>query len=957
MSITRRAFLRGAGATSLTLALGRLGPLAGGGLASAAEPSDTALGSAVPTYQSFEDIYRKRWTWDRIAKGTHYVNCWYQRGCNWNVYVKDGMVFREEQVASYPRTNADVPDYNPRGCQKGACYSQRMYQADRLKYPLKRVGERGQGKWKRVSWDEALTDISDSMIDVLEKEGPGAIYWDLGTAATNGCHGLGLFRTTHLLDTPFLDMNAEIGDHHPGSAVTCGKIGFASSADDWFYSEVILIWGGNPLYTQIPNAHFFTEARYHGSELVIVAPDYSPSAMHADLWVPVHIGTDAAFGLSLAQVIVEEKLYDASFVREQTDLPLLVRKDTRRFLRQSDVEPGGADDVFYLWDQATQRVREAPRTSLALEGTEPALEGDFEVATPGGKVAVTPVFALLRQRLADYVPEKAAATTGTPPEMLRKLARRIARARSATILTQSNFSKFYHGLEMERCQILVLALCGHFGKKGSGMNGFPWLTIDASEVFGVLPAMPPKLGMLALGVENAPGLLKSKWEGETTEMFLYEAARKEYAKGGFVSSVLFFYLYGGLKELYGDTRGWDPHLKRNIDSYVHEAIDKGWQIGGRTPPRILVEEGGNILRRVRGYPQLIEHLLPRLDRLVTIDWRMSTTGMHSDYVLPASGYYEKDDITWATPIAPFAHPTTRAVDPLGECKNEWEFHCLLLKKIQQRAIERGLTTFRDRAGAERRLDQIYDDFTFGGRYGENDNEALLGQMVELSTNLGGASWEQLKQEGAIRYTGIGMGVASVGNATDIEPDQTITANTWHVEQKMPWPTLTRRMQFYIDHELYFELGEELPVHKDLPPIGGDYPLKMTGGHTRWSIHTMWRADERMLRLQRGEPVIYMNAGDAKSRGIADGDRVRVHNDVGAFEIQAKTSPSVRPGQVITYHAWEPHQFAKWRSHQVLIPSPINPIQLAGGYYQLQPLPIACEPGQNDRGTRVEVEKA
>ena len=164
------------------------------------------------------------------------------------------------------------------------------------------------------------------------------------------------------------------------------------------------------------------------------------------------------------------------------------------------------------------------------------------------------------------------------------------------------------------------------------------------------------------------------------------------------------------------------------------------------------------------------------------------------------------------------------------------------------------------------------------------------------------------------------------------------------------------MQFYIDHDLYFELGEELPVHKENPPTGGNYPLQMTGGHTRWSIHTMWRSDPRLLRLQRGEPVMYLSVQDARARGIQDGERIRARNDIGRFEIEAKISPSVRPGQVIVYHAWEPFQYAGHRSHQVAIPSPINPIQLAGGYFHLRPMPIANEPGQNDRGTRLEVEK-
>jgi nitrate reductase alpha subunit len=164
------------------------------------------------------------------------------------------------------------------------------------------------------------------------------------------------------------------------------------------------------------------------------------------------------------------------------------------------------------------------------------------------------------------------------------------------------------------------------------------------------------------------------------------------------------------------------------------------------------------------------------------------------------------------------------------------------------------------------------------------------------------------------------------------------------------------MQFYIDHERFVELGEVLPVHKDNPAIGGDYPLRMTGGHARWSIHTSWRDSATLLRLQRGEPLIIMGVKDAEARGITDDDDVRVHNDTGTFDLKAKISPAVRRGQVIVYHGWEPFQFKGGRSHQQAIASPINPIQLVGGYYHLQPMMIMGEPGQSDRGTRVDVER-
>jgi anaerobic selenocysteine-containing dehydrogenase len=153
------------------------------------------------------------------------------------------------------------------------------------------------------------------------------------------------------------------------------------------------------------------------------------------------------------------------------------------------------------------------------------------------------------------------------------------------------------------------------------------------------------------------------------------------------------------------------------------------------------------------------------------------------------------------------------------------------------------------------------------------------------------------------------------------------------------------------------MGEELPVHKDPPAAGGHYPLQLTGGHTRWSIHSAWRDDKLMLQQQRGQPVMYMSREDAAARGVADGERVRVFNDLAAFEVMAKVAPAIRPGQLILYHAWENFQFPGGKGFQNLIPTPLNPVELSGGQFHLRPMSICMQPSHTDRDTRVEVERA
>jgi len=762
--LTRRGFLIGAGVVGVSLSLCQLRRRSGSpkGPPAASVPPQTVV--ELPEFGDWRDLYRQRWTWDKIAKGTHAVNCWYQRGCNWDVYVKEGLVFREEQSAIYEAVNDEVPDFNPRGCQKGACYSARMYDASRVRHPMKRVGRRGEGKWKRISWQEGLREIADRTIDVLAEDGPGAITWDPGTANSNGCNGLGVHRTGFVLDSPILNVNCEVGDHNPGAMVTAGKISFCSSADDLMYSDLILIWGGNPTFTQIPNAHFINEARYNGAEVVAITPDYSASAIHADEWLPVEPGTDAALGLAMAQVIVEEELYDASFLLEQTDFPLLVRADTQRFLRKADLEEGGEEDRFYVFDERSGAIRETNGKSLAIDGFEPALEGEYEVDTRSGRVKVATVFERFRKHLASYTPEATERITGTNASRVRDLARRIARARAATFLPQASFSKYYHGVEMQRAQILVLTLCGQIGKKGSGINGFPSMSADGISTPVVSSGkLSPKLGSLLLVARMAPTFLKQRLAGLTDEMILYEFVREAERGGGHLSGVLFHYFHGGLKDLFGASAKWDPSMKRPLSAYLAEAIEKGWQI----PPsekrqRIFFSCGGNVFRRTRGANRLIDHFLPKLDLMVALDWRMTNTVQYSDYVFPAAGWYEKNDITWATPLAPFAHVTTRAVEPFAESKSDWEFHCLFLKEVQRRAKERGILTFRDRVGEERRLDQVYDMLTFSRRFTEENEEALVEELISMTTNLNGISWPELKAKGFERYSELGNNFVNIG---------------------------------------------------------------------------------------------------------------------------------------------------------------------------------------------------
>ncbi|UCD85522.1 MAG: molybdopterin-dependent oxidoreductase, partial [Deltaproteobacteria bacterium] len=317
---TRREFLRGTGVSIAALSLSRLTFLTTGGRAYGAEAGPEVMKGY--EYREWEEIYREKWQWDKVTKGTHLVDC-YPGSCSWNVYAKDGVVWREEQAANYPVVDPRAPDWNPRGCQKGCSYSNQMYNPERLKYPIRRVGNRGEGKWKRISWDEALTEIADKALDAIKEAGPESIIYEPGPGQGGYIHWMGYYIPWMLLGATNLDLDATIGDFNRGVYESFGKFQFMDSVDGWFWGDLLIIWHMNPVYTRIPSYHFISEARYNGAQVITVAPDYSPSAIHADEWIPVNYGSDAALCLAVAKILVDEKLYKADFIKEQTDLAFL----------------------------------------------------------------------------------------------------------------------------------------------------------------------------------------------------------------------------------------------------------------------------------------------------------------------------------------------------------------------------------------------------------------------------------------------------------------------------------------------------------------------------------------------------------------------------------------------------------------------------------------------------------
>jgi len=878
---TRRQFLKVTGVTTLALSLDSLGFL--GGVAHATEKVFQKW-----EYKNWESLHRDEWNWDSITYGTHLVDC-YPGNCLWHIYTKDGIVWREEQAGKYPVIDATGPDWNPRGCQKGCSYSNMMYNPDRVKYPMKRVGERGSGKWKRITWDEAIDEACNHLLDAIQKEGPESIVFEPGPGNGGWIHLLAGFRFFSGIGATEMDVNSTIGDFNKGVYETFGKFQFCESCDAWFFGKLILIWHMNPVYTRIPSYHFIAEARYNGSEVVTIAPDYSPSAVHADEWIPVEMGTDAAFGLGVAQELISRGTYDKKFLKEQTDFALLVRSDTKRFLRQADMEGKGREDQFYFWDTATNAPVLAPRGTLTLP-CDPALEGKYTVTLDdGSRVEVRPVFDIHKETLnSEYTPEQASKMCHVPSETIRRLADKAWKARGhVQILVGWNSSKYYHGDLMERAMCLLLALTGSVGNKGSGIRGWNESLFDGATAM-MIRERRGLTSLMQFGEAKLDQFLLRRKDPDITDEILQRELERDANRRhmGMVPPAFLYYYHSKYRDAWDKDKWHCPTMKRSFGEYMNEAVKSGWWDGYIRPapdqkPQVYFFLGTSPARKNRGWWKNIHSSLwDKYEFIFTIETRWSTTALMADMVMPGAGFYEKTDTRFPTPHVPWLTLTEAAVSPVGEAREEWGVFKEMSEKMAELAEKRNFTKYKGHNGTKIDLAKLVQRQTLD----RNSGDETLDDALKLSVMMGslpeGTGLETLRKDGIIRFTGIGkLDVIAMHLATDIKPDEPIVPLTYHAgPKKIPYPTYNRRISFYIDHPWFIEAGEQLPVHKDNPKMGGDYPLRMTSGHQRWSIHSIWITDDTLAKTHQGRPFMFMNT---------PGPPVHVHEPRGREEARHK----------------------------------------------------------------------
>ena len=378
-----------------------------------------------------EEFYRERWRHDREVRSTHGVNC--TGSCSWKVYVKDGIITWETQQTDYPSVGPDSPEYEPRGCPRGASFSWYTYSPARVRYPYVRgpllemwreararlgdpvlawaeitgdpertaryKGARGKGGFVRSDWEEVSELIAAAHVHTVKAYGPDRVVGFSPIPAMSMVSYSAGTRFLSMIGGTILSFYDWYADMPIASPQVFGDQTDVPESGDWWNSAYLIIWGTNLPITRTPDAHFMTEARYRGQKVVVVSPDYSDHTKFADDWLPCAPGTDAALAMAMGHVVLSEFFRDrqvpyfTDYVKTYTDLPFLVTLREHaggwvpdRFLTSADLEGGGSAHQTVLLDSATgepvlpngtlaSRYSEAGkgRWNLDLGGVDPVL--------------------------------------------------------------------------------------------------------------------------------------------------------------------------------------------------------------------------------------------------------------------------------------------------------------------------------------------------------------------------------------------------------------------------------------------------------------------------------------------------------------------------------------------------------------------------------------------------------
>ena len=741
--MTRRNFLK------TTAAVGAVGLAGAGGMA-------TTNGWFAPAEAHAESN-------ERVGYLCHQFHC--LPCCNLKCTVRDGRLALIEP-------NDAVEESDRRICLRGISEIQHVYAADRIQTPMKRVGERGEGKFVQISWDEAIKTIADAIKESQEKYGEDSFFFRKSTEAEEG-QGFAFFpKLVHAHSGGRWGLDRGQAN---GFDAGLGRFAFSpkNSSSEWKKASTLVFLGDNILESGMTWSKYLFDAKEAGTKIITIDPRFSPTASKSHQWIPVKPGTDAAFILATTNVVLANNWVDEDFMKSYTGFPFLVDTATGALLGRTEEQLDASTKktkqvkIPMVWDASSNTAKD-----FNAEGVAPELEGTWTYE--GSEVSTA--YTLTKKHYLEYTVDWASEICGIGADVIEGFARDYATNGPAFIAFGLGGPDKYTNADVLGHALLVLTgITGNIGREGRGTG---W--------YGAGGAVHSADGLTSWKLPEEFGYAKN-------DMSMYDM----------------------------------PYEENN----VHVALTFG---------DAFTLESGNANKML--------DWVKSLDFFAICDIYHSSAVDYADIVLPACTKFEcEEDVKSLRDVKGYLSLATKVIDPLFESKTDLQIERLL-------AAQWGLEDY---------LPKTYEELA---RF----------MLSKPKGNMEGFTYEKLlENQGVLKYQ------------TDAP----------FPKAKTSWSTDTKRLEPYYEKQV--AVGQALPTYETPNEAyeGNEahkrFPLVFMQGKSRFRIHAYYSASS-WLQEYFG-PVVNISPNDAASRGIENGDDVRVSNDRGSFVARAAVNNAIMDG--------------------------------------------------------------
>lgn len=758
--------------------------------------------------------------------------------CGVLAHVKHGRVVKLEG-------NPQDPMSRGRMCAKGLSGIQALYNPNRNKYPLERVGERGSGKWRRITWDEALTKIGTHLMETKENYGAEAVFCSTGGGGNPEIWSIARF--CNIFGTPNWFEPGCAQCYLPrvlGYTMMYGGVDPSiadSNALELYYDtdiKCLVLWGTDPSYScPSSGGRAVNELRSKGVKTIVVDPRFTPDAAKADIWLPIRPGSDVALELGWIRYILENELYDKEFVMRWTNLPYLVDAETKMTVRAKKSTNPDEPDTYMVWDKKTNSMQ--PLEYPWNDALNPELDGVYEV---DGKVYKTG-YRLLWERVAEWTLEKTAKVCWLETAKIEEAILMFTKTQPSGLCIGVATDQTPNSVQAAMAACIIDCLVGNVERPGALLQRF--------RTSGTL-RMP-----------NYP-------VPQATKMLPKEQLLKR---------------LGGIEHK-GLHIWWAGHPTSILDAVL---------TGKPYKPRMWIDRSGNKFGVVAD-AQKVERVVNELDYIVHVYMYPTSFSAYADILIPSAEWLETDMLVETCNML----VARQAATHLWECCDETLFWSRLAKKCAELGHENCKKAFDakfmgDDLAYWDTMDEFFDQCT--GKIGMTWKEVKEKAPFEYLSVDDWRSYYVYKQTD--EKTGKPAGFATPSKKIEMYLDSMITLS--RTGQPFAAYELPPASKDYDPLPYYLEPIEG--PYND-PELSKEYPLIMTNGRVPFYHHSTLR-NIPALREIYPVPELWMHPSDAKKYGVAPGDWVWIESLRGKIRAKAYVTEGMRPGAVCMERFWNP----------------------------------------------------